>query len=513
MDWAQFGQIAFASVYLFCLGMLCLYGFHRYLIVFLYYRHRRKYPRPMKRFEQLPRVTIQLPMYNEQHVAARIIDHVCRIDYPRDLLDIQVLDDSTDDTPEICVKAVEEARAKGIDIHYIHRDDRVGYKAGALEAGLKVARGEFAMIFDADFVPEPSILKRTIHYFYDPKIAFVQTRWEHINRDLSLLTKSQAIFLDGHFAIEQVARNRSSRFMSFNGTAGIWRIEAIENSGGWQHDTLTEDLDLSFRVQMRGWKCAYLPNLASPAELPPGMTGFKNQQFRWTKGGAQTALKLLPKVMLSKLPLKVKIEAFFHLTCFTVYLYMAALMLLMFPAMLLRAHPLGVGDFWRATFDISVFVMATLSGTVFYMAGQVEMRRGVLNKLKYLPVLMALGIGLCASNVRAVLEALIGRKSEFVTTPKFGQVTADQQKKMVRASARKRRDWLPYVELGIAGYMLSCLIWGVIHFQSSAMALPFLLLFTFGYFWVSLTSLYEQAARSRANKRAAAPVPAAVETD
>ena len=322
MDFADIARTVFMSVYTFVLVMVSIYGCHRYVIVYLYYRHRKKHPRVPEVFAELPPVTIQLPMYNERWVARRIIEETTRIEYPREKLQIQVLDDSVDETCQIAIDAVREAREKGFDIEYIHRSERTGYKAGALSEALKTAKGEFISIFDADFIPNPGFLKNSIHYFSDPKVAVVQTRWDHLNRDDSLLTRTQAIFLDGHFAIEHVARNRSDRFISFNGTAGTWRKVAIEESGGWRHDTLTEDLDLSYRAQLKGWKFVFLPELTAPAELPPEMSAFKAQQFRWTKGGTQTAMKMLPRVLLSKAPLKVKIEAFFHLTCFTLHLYM-----------------------------------------------------------------------------------------------------------------------------------------------------------------------------------------------
>ncbi|MFP4104670.1 MAG: cellulose synthase family protein, partial [Phycisphaerae bacterium] len=355
MDWADLAQEAFMWFYTLVLVIVSIYGLHRYVLVYLYYRHRKKVPQPKGTFDELPRVTVQLPMFNERFVARRIIEKTCLIDYPKDKMQIQVLDDSIDDTCEIAKEAVEEARDKGFDIEYIHRTDRTGYKAGALENGLKSAKGEFVTIFDADFVPKPDILKRSVHHFTDPDVCVVQTRWDHLNRNDSLLTRSQAIYLDGHFAIEHVARNRSQRFMSFNGTAGTWRIEAIRDAGGWEHDTLTEDLDLSYRAQLKGWKFVFLPELTAPAELPPEMMAFKAQQFRWTKGGAQTALKLLPTIMKAKVPLKVKIESFFHLTGFSMHIYMLALVIMMLPAMFFRCIAIEEGTLWRNMFDLGVF--------------------------------------------------------------------------------------------------------------------------------------------------------------
>ena len=497
MDWAHVADAAqtlFMTVYTCSLLLVSIYGFHRYGLVFLYYRHRNKSPQPAGEFKDLPRVTIQLPMYNEQFVARRIIEKASHIDYPQDKLQLQVLDDSTDSTVEIARAAVEECRARGFDIEYIHRNDRSGYKAGALVNGMKTATGEFIAIFDADFIPERDFLKRSIQYFTDPKVCVVQTRWDHLNRNESLLTRTQAIFLDGHFAIEHVARNRSQRFMSFNGTAGTWRRAAIDDAGGWHQDTLTEDLDLSYRAQLKGWKFVFLPDLTAPAELPPEMSAFKAQQFRWTKGGAQTALKLLPKVMLSKAPLKVKVEAFFHLTAFSLHLYMLVLVLLMFPAMYIQAIPVEPGTFWRGMFDLGVFALATLSASVFYAASQFELNGDWRTGMKYLPVMMALGVGLCVSNSKAILEAVFGKKSEFVRTPKYGGLATQQLplSETGPAQANRKRNWLPYVELGFGAYMTVCVIASLIDIKSFFMTTPFLLIFAFGFFYVSIMSFQAQ---------------------
>jgi cellulose synthase/poly-beta-1,6-N-acetylglucosamine synthase-like glycosyltransferase len=492
MDWADLGEKIFMSLYTFALVMVALYGLHRWAIVWLYYRHRKKVPKPAGQFDQLPHVTVQLPMYNEMAVARRIIEKTCQLDYPREKLQIQVLDDSTDGTPAIAEAAVAEARAKGFDIEYIRRDNREGYKAGALHAGLKSAKGEFVTIFDADFVPNPAILEQSVQYFTDPKVCVVQTRWEHLNRNDNMLTRSQAIFLDGHFAIEHVARNRSERFMSFNGTAGTWRRSAIEDAGGWQHDTLTEDLDLSYRAQLRGWKFIFLPDLTAPAELPPEMNAFKAQQFRWTKGGAQTALKLLPRVFLSRAPLKVKIEAFFHLTGFTMHIYMLALVVMLFPAVYLRSVPFEFGSWSRGLFDITVFMLATLSASVFYVASQWVLFGDWRTAFKYLPVLMAIGVGLCVSNTKAILEAVFGKPSEFVRTPKYGgdKALARQAAEIERTQKRKVK-LLPYIEFCFGLYMLASAV-GSMYRWRAALTTPFLLIFAFGFFYVSGMSFMAQ---------------------
>jgi len=501
------------TLYTFVLLMVSIYGFHRWMLVILYYRHRNRRAEPGRKFDELPRVTVQLPMYNERFVARRIIEKACRIDYPPEKLQIQVLDDSTDETVRIASEVVERARRDGIDIEYIHREDRTGFKAGALANGMKTATGEFITIFDADFVPDPDILARSIHYFTDPDVCVVQTRWEHLNREDSMLTRSQAIFLDGHFMIEHVARNRSGRFMSFNGTAGTWRRAAIDSAGGWQHDTLTEDMDLSYRAQLRGWKFVFLPELTAPAELPPDINAFKAQQHRWTKGGTQTALKLMPRIWLSRVPLKAKIEATFHLTSFSVHLYMVILVLLLFPAMMLQSVPLKTGTAWRVMFDVSIFSLATLSASTFYVCSQFELFGFWRRTLKYLPFLMALGVGMCVSNAKAVLEALFGRESEFVRTPKSGAGAGVYTE--ARPSGRRRRkfNFLPWVELLFAAYLTVCSVIAI-RDAHSWMGAPFLVIFAFGFYYVSLLSFQIQIARRRAERaEAKAAMAAARQSD
>jgi len=502
MDVGELAKAVYIVSYIFALVMISVYGFHRYLLVYLYYRYHKKVASPAGRFESLPRLTVQLPMYNEPSVARRIITKACQLDYPRDKLQIQVLDDSTDQTPDVARLAVAEARARGVDIEYIHRDNRAGYKAGALANGLRSATGEFITVFDADFAPTPDILKRSIHYFTDPAVGVVQARWDHLNRDDSLLTRSQAILLDGHFAIEHVARNRSERFMSFNGTAGTWRRAAIEDAGGWQHDTLTEDLDLSYRAQLRGWKFVFVPEVTAPAELPPVMEAFKAQQFRWTKGGVQTAMKLLPRILLSKIPWKLKVEAFFHLTCFSMHLYMFFLVLMMFPAVYMQVTAEGGHAVWTVAFHLGVFALATLSAGVFYAASQYALFGDWRVAVKYMPVLMAIGVGLCVSNTKAILEAVLGRHSEFVRTPKLGGM-----KKWLPGSdsgpLRPGKWIVPAVEFLLGLYMIGCVILSVV-WKSPGPVIPFLVIFAFGFFYVSGMTFHAMLAGRR---RKAVPDP------
>src|SRR5882672_10528892 len=325
------GYVIWTACYLAVLIGLSAYGVHRYFIIYLFLKNRKRASVPAGRFQKLPKVTVQLPIFNEVYVVERLLRSVSELDYPRELLQIQVLDDSTDETREITAACAKELQERGFNVQRIHRVDRTGFKAGALAVGLESAQGEFVCILDADFVPQPDLLKRTIHFFTDPKIGMIQTRWGHLNRGYSLLTRVQAMFLDGHLLLEQTARSRSGRFFNFNGTAGLWRRSCIADSGGWQHDTLTEDLDLSYRAQLKGWRFVFLPDLVTPAELPVDMNGFKSQQHRWTKGSIQTCMKLLPAVWRADLPLLIKLEATAHLTSNYAYLLLFFLCLLMHP--------------------------------------------------------------------------------------------------------------------------------------------------------------------------------------
>src|SRR6476659_1473391 len=405
------------AAYFFILIVLAGYGWHRYYLVYAYMKNRDKVPVPLRQLDELPVVTVPLPVYNEMYVVDRLIESVCQIDYPRDKFEVQVLDDSTDETRSIAQLAVRRAAANGIDITYLHRTDRTGYKAGALEAGMQVAKGEFIAIFDADFLPQADFLLRTVHHFTDPKVAVVQARWGHINADYSLLTRIQSMLLDAHFVLEHGGRNRAGHFFNFNGTAGIWRRAAIIDGGGWQHDTLTEDLDLSYRAQLRGWKFVFLPDLIAPAEVPVEMNAFKSQQHRWAKGSIQTCLKVLPRILASDLPLGVKAEAFFHLTANFNYVLMVLLSILMFPSMVIR-YNMGWSE--MLLIDVPLFFAATMSVANFYMVCQREIYKDQwITRLKYLPLLMSIGIGLAVNNARAVFEAVAGKQTEFARTPKY----------------------------------------------------------------------------------------------
>jgi cellulose synthase/poly-beta-1,6-N-acetylglucosamine synthase-like glycosyltransferase len=473
--------------YFFVLIILAVYGWHRYYLVYLYLRNRGKEPQPGSTLSPQPVVTIQLPLYNEMYVADRLIAAVCAIDYPRELLEIQVLDDSIDETRGIAEAAVRRFAAEGIDIKYLHRTDRTGYKAGALEAGLKQARGEFVGIFDADFIPSSDFLRRLMPQFADPKIGMVQARWGHINQDYSLLTKIQSILLDGHFVLEHGGRYRAGRFFNFNGTAGVWRRVAIDDAGGWQHDTLTEDLDLSYRAQLRGWRFVFLSDLIAPAEVPVEMNAFKSQQHRWAKGSIQTCRKLLPEILRANVPLGVKAEAFFHLTANFNYPLMCVLSVLMFPSMVIRYN---MGWYEMMLIDVPLFFAATFSVCNFYMMCQREIHRDWRARIKYLPFLMSIGIGLCINNTRAVFEALFNKQSEFARTPKY-RIEGDADE-WVGKKYRQSVAVQPLIELALGLYFTATVFYALANQIYGTV--PFLVLFQIGFPYTGLLSLVQQYA-------------------
>ncbi len=456
--------------------LLGIYGYHRYLMLRLFYRHHKTPSNPQSRFAELPLVTVQLPLYNEYHVVDRLLDSVAAIDYPRQQLQIQVLDDSQDETREKARQVVERLQGDGFDIEYINRPSRQGFKAGALAFGLERARGEFVLILDADFVPQPQILHQAIHHFTDPHIGMVQMRWGHINRQYSLLTRIQSIFLDGHFVVEHTARNRSGRFFNFNGTAGIWRKRCIDEAGGWQHDTLTEDLDLSYRAQLAGWKFLFLPGVAVPGEIPVEMNAFKSQQHRWTKGAVQTAKKMLPRIWRAPIPLKVKVEASFHLTANICYVLMLLMALLTLPVLWVRT---GMGWERFLIVDVPLFSFATMAISSFYITSQRALYPDWKTQIKYLPMLMAVGMGLCVNNTRAVLEGLVGHQSSFLRTPKYGDMPRQDSLKQHKYAGKKHV--LALFELGMAVYFAFVLYYAWT--SGMYLGLPFLLLFYFGFLY------------------------------
>lgn len=495
------GQLIWTICYLSVLVGLSAYGVHRYFIIYLFLKNRKRAAVPAGRFEQLPVVTVQLPIFNEMYVVERLLRSVSELDYPLDRLQIQVLDDSTDETRELTSSCTAKLQKRGYDVELIHRVDRSGFKAGALENGLATARGEFICILDADFVPPPHLLRRTIDFFTDPKIGMIQTRWGHLNRAYSLLTRVQAMFLDGHLLLEQTARSRSGRFFNFNGTAGLWRKTCIEQAGGWQHDTLTEDLDLSYRAQLAGWRFVFLPDVVTPAELPVDMNGFKSQQHRWTKGSIQTCKKLLPKIWRSELPLPIKIEATAHLMSNFAYLLLACLCVLLHPSVG------GPQNGWLRTFlvDVPIFLTASVSVAAFYICAQRELHpRTWMREILLLPCLLALGVGLSLNNARAVLEAVFNHKSDFARTPKYGIERKAQPWRTCRYMPLK--SLLPFAEIFFAAYFTYFVWFALEHRQF--LSVPFLLMFQFGFLYVAFCSIVQWIPKfSWNNHRSAAPLP------
>src|SRR5205085_3641551 len=459
---------------------------HRYETIRTYFKHRQNAAKePPVRFEQLPRVTIQLPLYNERYVVERLIDEITKIEYPKELLQIQVLDDSTDDTHPFAEALVERYHALGFPIEYHHRTNRGGFKAGALQAGLECATGELVAIFDADFVPPPDFLNRTVHFFADAKVGVVQTRWSYLNRDYNFLTEVEAMLLDGHFILEHGARSRAGYFFNFNGTAGVLRRAMIEDAGGWQHDTLTEDSDLSYRAQLKGWRFVYLPGLDCPSELPVEMHGFQVQQSRWAKGLTQCAKKLLPAIMKADIPRRVKAEAFLHLTPNISYPLMIVVSALMLPVMIIRFY---MGWLEMVFLDLPLIAASFWSISLFYVLAQRELypktwKRTVL----MLPMLMAVGVGLTIINTRAVLEALFGVETAFARTPKYA--IGDRPVNLEVKKYRRRSGWLPYAEIAFGAYFLGMVVFAIQTYNF--FSIPFLSLIVFGYFWAGLGTLYQ----------------------
>ena len=480
-------DLAMMIPYFIVLFILALYGLHRYWLVYDYYAYRKNVPAQPPPVTEWPRVTIQLPIYNERYVIERLVEAISRFDYPTELLDVQVLDDSTDETQQVARNCVERFAAQGMAITYIHRSNRAGYKAGALENGLKSSKGEFVAIFDADFVPAPDFLQRTIPYFKNPNggsgIGMVQTRWTYLNTDYSLLTQVETILLDGHFVVEHGARSRRGTFFNFNGTAGVWRRKAIDQAGGWQHDTLTEDTDLSYRAQLVGWKFLYLPHIECASELPVDMNGFKAQQARWAKGLMQTAKKILPKVFKANVPWHVKSEAFFHLTANISYPLMVLLSTMLLPAMIVRFYQ---GWIQMLVIDLPLFLASTCSISSFYLVAQKELHpKTWYRTFLYMPFVMATGIGISVRNAQAVIEAIAGRKSEFARTPKYN--IAGKQGSYAKKSYKNKAGWMPYAEIFLGVYFALTVVYAVAN--ENYATVPFLLLFVWGYLYTGFMSL------------------------
>jgi len=474
--------------YFTLLLILSFYGLHRYEIIRTYRKYRHKMPKaPAGYFEQLPRVTIQLPLYNERFVVERLLEEATKVDYPRELLQIQVLDDSTDETHPFTERLCNEYRAMGHPVEYIHRNNRYGFKAGALENGLKTATGEFVAVFDADFLIPRDFLQKTVHFFTDPEVGMVQTKWTYLNRDSNLLTQVQAMLLDGHFMLEHVARCGRGLFFNFNGTAGIMRRRMIDDAGGWEHDTLTEDSDLSYRAQLKGWRFVYVPEVECLSELPVETHGFQVQQSRWAKGLTQVAKKLLMRVLKADVPFRVKVEAFCHMTPNISYPLMVIVTALMLPVMICRFY---MGWQQLVMIDVPLLIANFASLFAFYIYAQKEhdpknWKRSII----LMPALIAAGVALTVINTKAVLEALFGVQSPFVRTPKYA-ITAGASAAAPKTKYRSRSGWLPYAELAIGTYFLVMVLYAVDTYNF--LAIPLLGIFVAGYYWAGISTLHQE---------------------
>ena len=490
----ELAQSILSGFYYVVCSLLVLYGLHRMAVLAAHLRERRRphlEPEPPAAW---PTVTVQLPVFNERYVVRRLLEAVARLDYPRDRLEVQVLDDSTDCTARLLRRMCAVLRRGGLDVQHVHRTHRRGYKAGALAAGFHTARGELIAIFDADFVPPPDFLRRTVPHLLQPGVGVVQARWGHLNREFSWFTRLQAVLLDGHFVIEQSARSATGCLLSFNGTGGVWRRQAIVAAGGWSSDTLTEDLDLSFRAQLAGWRVRYLSDVVVPGELPEDPNSFRSQQRRWTKGGVQVARKLLPRILRAPLPAYVKVEAFFHLTCYAAHPLLLLLAMLRTPTRVLAPGP---SLFGMLPGEIELLFIGTLPLILFYVVatwGSGEVRRGWRCIAPSLPA-MALGAGLAVSNTRAVLEGLFGSDLTFERTPKAGRAAQPAAAPRQRPSAyASPRAWIACVEVVLVVYLV---LWKVLGTGAQVLNdVPFLVFFGFGLLSLALPTLSgELAAR------------------
>jgi len=483
---------------------VALYGANALLLMVLHLRRRREEPPHAPQPEEWPLVTVQLPVYNELHVVTRLVDAVARLDYPRERLQVQILDDSTDETTRLAGARAAYHRAQGLDVELVHRQDREGYKAGALAQGMETARGEYIAIFDADFVPQPDFLKRTVpHLVSEPGLGFVQTRWGYVNYGYSGLTRAQTIALDGHFVVEHLGRNRNGLLMNFNGTAGVWRREAIDSAGGWQSDTLTEDVDLSFRAQLGGWQARYLPDIESPAELPPQIEAFKRQQARWATGAAQCLVKLAGSLWRGRpypgstprpeapvpLPWPARLEALLHLSVWVAHPMSLILLLLTLP-LLLGQIPL--------TFNLTIFWLVALGPILAYAVSQQYLYPDwKWRMLSSMPLLALLGTGLALSNTLAIVRGLLKGDTSFRRTPKFSVVAQGDRWLGDRYVLPLR--WVTVGELALAVYALATIAAALV--VGNYLAVPFLLVYVGSYGYIGLRGVGDAWADRRVRLR------------
>lgn len=479
-------------LYVLTLFFLSLYGFHRYYILYLYFKHKKKAQNKLIRnleVVDIPSITVQLPIYNELYVVDRIIQAVTNLDYPSNKLEIQVLDDSTDETTDTIKQCITRLQSKGMTITHIHRTNRHGFKAGALQAGLEKTQADLIAVFDADFIPDSDFLMKTVPYFNDSSVGMVQARWGYSNREYSALTRVQALFLDGHFVLEHTARYSSGRYFNFNGTAGIWRRQAIIEAGGWQGDTLTEDLDLSYRSQMTGWRFVFLPDVICLSELPVDITAFKRQQFRWSKGAFQVARKLLIPIWKQDLSLSIKLEATIHLTSNICYIFMVILSILLPLSLTFR---LAINNPRLMWLEAIIFTFTILSVSLFYLVSQRELYTDWKWKMRDLPFLFSLGIGMCLNNARAVVDGLLSRETPFERTPKY---RIEKRRDQWKNKKYRNKDW-KWVPLELAFFIYFVLFFFYLVTEHSWVSLPLYLLFLLGFAFVSTVSISHIRRRS-----------------
>jgi cellulose synthase/poly-beta-1,6-N-acetylglucosamine synthase-like glycosyltransferase len=470
-----YAQNLLLAIYYLLLAVVVSVMLYRGLLIVRYYARPRKDEEPKERFPVEPFVTVQLPIYNEQFVVERLLEGVCAMDWPRDRFEVQLLDDSTDETVAIAARKVDELRARGFDVTHLHRTDRSGFKAGALRAATPRARGELLAVFDADFVPSRDFLRRTVHHFTDPTVGFVQARWDYFNRDHNVLTQGTAMLMDGHFVLEQVTRSRGGYVFNFNGTGGLWRRGAIDAAGGWQDDTICEDTDLSSRAYLAGYRGVYLRDLSCPSELPVQVAGLKSQQHRWAKGLTECFLKLMPVLWRSRLSTAKKLEGTFHLGANLAFPASLFLTVLALPVMLVRLQGSGAGAL--ATFVDWISLGAIVATqVVFFVVATYELHRDWFRRLRYIPFPALVGVGLAVNNTRGVLEALTGHRTEFVRTPKLGAASGDRRAVRARSGvyAGNRAFVQGLLELGLGVYYVAMAIYQLRSFPVGALITGFL---------------------------------------